>query len=229
MDVAGHRHRARGVEVEREPVGPRRRVHARTRAVATRAPRAEQPAPPQDRARSSGAIARAWLHRPAVRSGVPCPRVRALRRRGLQDGWRGWLRQQGPADDLRTFVVWLRRFFDVDETRLRMRLYLHEGPRSGCGERFWCELLTRSRRSQFRKPYRAVADPSIRRTEARHTAAQPSHTVHRTHRRVMGLIAAVSSTDCPSGVAQLAERRPVKPNVVGSSPTPGARQPSPGR
>src|SRR2546423_624921 len=25
------------------------------------------------------------------------------------------------------FCTWLRRFFDVDETRLRLRLYLHEG------------------------------------------------------------------------------------------------------
>ena len=30
-------------------------------------------------------------------------------------------------------------------------------------------------------------------------------------------------TDIPSGVAQLAERRTVNPQVVGSSPTPGAK------
>ena len=28
---------------------------------------------------------------------------------------------------IRTFVAWFRRFFDVDETRLRVKLYLHEG------------------------------------------------------------------------------------------------------
>ena len=33
--------------------------------------------------------------------------------------------------------------------------------------------------------------------------------------------------NCPSGVAQLAERRSVKPMVVGSSPTPGATKMGP--
>src|SRR5688500_469046 len=28
---------------------------------------------------------------------------------------------------IRFFCVWLRRFFEIDESRLRVRLYLHEG------------------------------------------------------------------------------------------------------
>ena len=64
------------------------------------------------------------------------------------------------------FVTWLRRFFDVDESRLRVRLYLHEGLDLEAANGFWSEL-TEHPVAQFTKPYRAVADPSIRRDEAR--------------------------------------------------------------
>ena len=94
---------------------------------------------------------------------------------------------------LAMFVAWLRRCFEVDESRLRVRLYLHEGLDLEAAEQYWSELL-RIPRSQFHKPYRAVADPT-RRT-SKHTMGCPSvvYSHALTHRRVMGLIRAITST-----------------------------------
>ncbi len=120
------------------------------------------------------------------------------------------------------FCAWLRHFFDIDESRLRMRLYLHQGLDLGAAERFWSDL-THIPRSQFIAPYRAKPDPSIRRSK--HPMGCPG--VHycstRIHRTIMGLIRALLSSDAYSGVAQLVERRPVKAKAAGSSPAPGAK------
>jgi transcriptional regulator with XRE-family HTH domain len=59
------------------------------------------------------------------------------------------------------FCTWFRRFFEVDESRLRIRLYLHEGLELMAATSFWSEL-TQIPPSQFGKPYRAVTDSSIR-------------------------------------------------------------------
>ena len=59
------------------------------------------------------------------------------------------------------FCYWLRRFFEVDESRLRVRLYLHEGLDLAATIAYW-SALTGVPPSQFVKPYRAVPDPSIR-------------------------------------------------------------------
>ncbi|CAN5478711.1 hypothetical protein BH18ACT3_BH18ACT3_28660 [soil metagenome] len=99
---------------------------------------------------------------------------------------------------LALFVTWLRRHFEVDEVRLRVRLYLHEGLDLEAAEHFWSELL-RIPRSQFRTPYRAVPDSTIRST--RHPLGCPGVTYNcsPTHRRVMGLVRALSSTDALPG------------------------------
>lgn len=120
------------------------------------------------------------------------------------------------------FCCWLRRFFEVDESRLRLKLYLHEGLDLDESIAFW-SALTGIPPSQFHKPYRAAPDPSIRR--AKHAFGCPgvAYSCSRTHRAVMGLVQALLSCDAlPSGVAQLAERSAVNRIVVGSSPTPGA-------
>jgi len=90
------------------------------------------------------------------------------------------------------FVTWLRRFFDVDEMRLRVRLYLHDGLDLAAAIRFWSEL-TGIPPNQFIKPYRASADSTIRRTK--HVMGCPGVTYASTPtlRSVMGLIAAVLS------------------------------------
>jgi transcriptional regulator with XRE-family HTH domain len=91
------------------------------------------------------------------------------------------------------FVAWLRRFFDIDETRLRVRLYLHEGLDLEHAEAQWSALLGIPR-SQFRRPYRASADPTRR--HSKHVLGCPAvtYSCSYTHRRVMGLVRAVSSS-----------------------------------
>jgi hypothetical protein len=90
------------------------------------------------------------------------------------------------------FCAWLRRYFDIDEVRLRVRVYLHEGLDLDAAEAFWAEV-TGVPRSQFRAPYRAVADPTIRRAKHEYGCAYVAyHCVH-THRKIMGLIRALLS------------------------------------
>lgn len=90
------------------------------------------------------------------------------------------------------FMAWLRRFFDIEESRLRLRLYLHEGLDLEAANDFWSEL-TGIPRSQFIKPYRAKPDPSIR--SAKHVFGCPavSYSCTPTHRRIMGMIDALLS------------------------------------
>ena len=95
---------------------------------------------------------------------------------------------------VRFFVTWLREHFDVTESRLRVRLYLHEGLDLDAANQFWSDL-TAIPVSQFTKPYRAEADPSIR--LSKHPMGCPSviYSCSRTHRRVMGMIDALLSFD----------------------------------
>jgi predicted transcriptional regulator len=85
------------------------------------------------------------------------------------------------------FCHWLRQFFEVDESRMRVRLYLHEGLDLDAAVDFWSRL-TQIPPDQFRAPYRAAADPSIR--SAKHVNGCPgvSYSCTRTHRAVMGLV-----------------------------------------
>jgi transcriptional regulator with XRE-family HTH domain len=95
-------------------------------------------------------------------------------------------------DILRAFVAWLRHFFSIDETRLRVRLYLHTGLDLEAAERFWSELL-RIPLAQFRKPYRAVTDSTRRSAKHRMGCPAVTYSCSHTHRRVMGLVRALSS------------------------------------
>jgi transcriptional regulator with XRE-family HTH domain len=94
------------------------------------------------------------------------------------------------------FCTWLRYFFDVDESRLRLRLYLHQGLDIEAANRFWAGV-TAIPLEQFGKPYRAKADPSIRR--AKHPMGCPSigYACSRTHRAIMGLVRALVTCDVP--------------------------------
>ncbi len=121
------------------------------------------------------------------------------------------------------FCSWLRRFFDIDESRLRVRLYLHEGLDLGAATQFWSSA-TDVPRQQFRTPYRAAADASVRWNKHKHGCVYVTYSCSRTHRTVLGLVQALLGWRVDSGVAQSAEQRPVKPFVVGSSPTPGAQR-----
>jgi hypothetical protein len=123
---------------------------------------------------------------------------------------------------VRYFCVWLRRFFEIDETRLRVRVYLHLGLDLDAVEQFWSEM-TQVPRSQFRKAYRAVPDPSIRRNKHEYGCVYVRYTCTKTHRQIMGLVRALLSSSCYSGVAQSAAQLTVNETVEGSSPSPGAQ------
>jgi transcriptional regulator with XRE-family HTH domain len=88
------------------------------------------------------------------------------------------------------FCSWLRTFFGVDETRLRARLYLHQGLDIEEATAFWADL-TGIPSSQFTKPYRAVPDPSIRRSKHPMGCLTVTYGCSRTHRAVMGLVHAL--------------------------------------
>ena len=62
---------------------------------------------------------------------------------------------------LRVFVTWLREEFVVDEARLRVRLYLHDGLDVDESNEFWSVALAIPV-GQFQKPYRAEANETIR-------------------------------------------------------------------
>lgn len=88
------------------------------------------------------------------------------------------------------FCAWLGHFFDVDETRLRARVYLHEGLDLDAAVAFWSEVTGITSR-QFLRPYRAVADSSIRTTKHEYGCAYVSSNCARTHRQIMGLVRAL--------------------------------------
>jgi hypothetical protein len=99
---------------------------------------------------------------------------------------------------LKVFVTWLRRTFDIDESRLRAVLYLHEGLDLDAASQYWSDLLEIPRH-QFGKPYRAVADPSIRTAKHVNGCATARYSCALTARRVMAMIVAVSSAIASPG------------------------------
>jgi hypothetical protein len=96
------------------------------------------------------------------------------------------------------FCAWLRRFFPIDESRLRLRLYLHEGLDLEAAIGFWC-AITGIPAVQMRKPYRAKADPSIRTTKHRFGCLGVVYPSAVVHRAVMGLVHGLLSSDAIPG------------------------------
>lgn len=94
------------------------------------------------------------------------------------------------------FLKWLRKFFDVDESRLRVTLYLHVGLDYTEAARRWSEV-TGIPLEQFRKPYRAVPDAGIRHNKHEFGCASVVYSCARTHRAVMGLVRALLSSSEP--------------------------------
>lgn len=88
------------------------------------------------------------------------------------------------------FCRWLRHFFDVDEQRLRVALYLHEGLDLEAAISYWSGI-TRVPPSQFTKPYRAAPDAGISHSKYVHGCAAVRYSCARTHRAIMGLVAAM--------------------------------------
>jgi hypothetical protein len=99
---------------------------------------------------------------------------------------------------VRLFCAWFRRYFDVDEQRLRGRIYLHQGLDLSAAEEFWSEVA-HIPTTQFHKAYRAVPDPSIRRNKHEHGCFSVGYGCSRTHREVMGLVRALLSSEALPG------------------------------
>jgi hypothetical protein len=119
------------------------------------------------------------------------------------------------------FCAWLRRFFAIDQSRLRVRIYLHQGLDISAAEEFWSEV-TGVPREQFGKPYRAVANPTIRLSKHQFGCVYVTYCCATTHRAIMGLVGGLLSSSVPSGVAQSAEHAAVNRVVESSSLSPGA-------
>lgn len=94
------------------------------------------------------------------------------------------------------FALWLRQFFEIDEARLRMKLYLHEGLDLDAAIEFWSQI-TDVPRTQFHRPYRAVPDPSIRTAKHVNGCASLVYCSARVHRSVMGQVSALLTCSVP--------------------------------
>lgn len=88
------------------------------------------------------------------------------------------------------FCQWFRRFFEVDAARLRVSLYLHQGLDLDAAQQFWV-AVTGVPVTQFRRPYRAVVDPTIRHNKHEHGCANVAYACTRTHREIMGMLEAL--------------------------------------
>ena len=90
------------------------------------------------------------------------------------------------------FISWLRSFFMVDEGRLRMKIYLHSDLDLAESTKFWSEV-SKIPVEQFRTPYRVKVGPTRRTNRHVNGCATVSYNCSLTHRRVMAMIAAISS------------------------------------
>ena len=118
------------------------------------------------------------------------------------------------------FLAFLRRFFDIDESRLRVRLYLHSDQDLVAANDYWSRL-TGIPLTRFTKPYRAIADDSYRTTKHPFGCPAIRYSCTATHRAIMSLSdALLSSIASQSGVAQLEEQGTVNAKVCGFEPHP---------
>ena len=105
-----------------------------------------------------------------------------------RDGWVAFTNTD--AAMVRFFCAWLRGHFEIDERRMRVRLYLHHGLDLDAATAYW-SAITAVPPSQFRSPHRAVPSASVRHTKHVHGCATVSYACSRTHRGVMGLCRAL--------------------------------------
>lgn len=90
------------------------------------------------------------------------------------------------------FCRWLRHFFTIDESRLRVVLYLHADLDLDAAMTYWSHL-TGVPFTRFGKPYRAPTDPTIRTAKHEFGCCTVRYSCSRTHRAVMGLVRALMS------------------------------------
>ncbi|MEX0658301.1 MAG: helix-turn-helix domain-containing protein [Egibacteraceae bacterium] len=95
------------------------------------------------------------------------------------------------------FCAWLRQFFEVDEARLRVKLYLHEDLDLDAAITRW-SLVTAIPPARFSKPYRAIPDGGIRHSKHVSGCATVQYCCCQTHRAIMGLVGAVMDVGLPT-------------------------------
>ena len=88
------------------------------------------------------------------------------------------------------FCAWLRKFFDIDEARLRVKLYLHEGLDLEAAIQHWSQVSGISP-ERFGKPYRAIPDGGIRHSKHLFGCATVQYCCCTTHRTIMGWVHAL--------------------------------------
>lgn len=93
-------------------------------------------------------------------------------------------------DLVRLHCRWLRRFFEIDEHRLRVSLYLHEGLDLDAATRQW-SLVTGIPADQFLKPYRPASDVGIRHNKHEHGCCHVRYNSAQTLRKILGLLEAL--------------------------------------
>ena len=99
-------------------------------------------------------------------------------------------------DMMALFCRWLRTFFDVDESRLRVALYLHVGLDLDEAIAHWADV-TGVPPAQFNRPYRAIPDATLRTSRHVHGCATVRYGCTYTQRRVMGLVRALLAGNAP--------------------------------
>jgi len=96
-------------------------------------------------------------------------------------------------DIAKFFISWLRRFFEIDEPRVRASLYLHRELDFEAATAFWSDVLAIPP-SQFNQPQ--IVDREARLKTSKHEFGCITIRYHctRTHRDVMGLVRALLSS-----------------------------------
>jgi transcriptional regulator with XRE-family HTH domain len=94
---------------------------------------------------------------------------------------------------VRFFCAWLRRFFEVDEDRLRARLYLHEDLDLEAATAFWSTALAIPT-AQFLRPHRPAVGATVRTHRHVHGCVSVRLRSRPVHRRMIGLIEALLSS-----------------------------------
>ena len=93
---------------------------------------------------------------------------------------------------------WLRHFFDIDESRLRGRIYLHEELDLQAATSFWSGRLGIPA-CQFGQPQIVARTARVRRSKHRHGCVYVNYSCVHTHRKVMGLVRALISSEVLPG------------------------------
>jgi transcriptional regulator with XRE-family HTH domain len=88
------------------------------------------------------------------------------------------------------FCRWFRTFFDIDEERLRIQLYLHEDLDYATAVAFWSEAVDIPS-TQFSKPYRAIANATRRKNRHVYGCCHVRYSSTPIHRQILGLMQAL--------------------------------------